>query len=472
MRRRSPLNSSTILIIAEAFYPSNDIGARRPTALARSLADRGIRVVVVSSFGGQPVASGCEVFPGVIAVPVARPGRAWLDLLVALKRRVFAPSDTAPAAAWPAGRAKPQVRPASRGAGLREAYFRLLYFVDEHKRWSWNAASAAVRAGRQHGAALILVSAPPHSSLLAGAWAAHRLGIPFVADLRDPWSDYLAATHPHRRRELRLLRTLEGWVMRRTAAITSASAAAAALLVARDSSLAGRISVIRNGFDGAIAAPLPHTGGRLSILFAGNLYFRRNPYPLLSALETLLSRPTVDPGRIQLTFMGDLADEFSAASLQSWLQGRRCASVVRILPEQSAECVAAETAQATVLLNFAQHQPLHVPAKTYEHLAAGREVLLICEADCETARLVAGIRGVIRVDQSDPEALAGVLLDLYSRHVVAGTLEVPGEADIGEFSRALSNERFYAVLASVARLSAPLDPSRGRGFKPDSPNFP
>ena len=459
------MNSSTVLIVAEAFHPSNEIGARRATALARYLAVCGIRVVVVSAFGGEPMERGCELYPGVIAVPVARRGRRWLALLVTLKRKVLAARNATPAA----GRgAESQARPVSLGARLRERYFQLVYFVDDYKRWSWHAARAAVRAGRQHGAALILVSAPPHSSLVAGAWAARRLGIPYVADLRDPWSDLLAATHPNRRIELRLLRALEGWVTRRAVAITSTGAAAAALLVGRDPSLAGRIHVIRNGYDGAIAPRLTDTGGRLSILFAGILYIRRNPYPLLSALETLLSRAEVDPSRIQVTFMGGKAGEFSAQSLQRWLQGKRCASVVRVLPAQSAERVAAEVAQATVLLNFAQQQPLHVPAKTYEHLASGREVLLICEAGCETARLVAGIRGVIQVDQSEPGALEAVLLDLYRRHVVAGTLEVPAEADVRRFSRALSNERFHAVLSRVATLPAPLGPSRGLGLEPRS----
>jgi hypothetical protein len=47
------LNLSTVLIVAEAFHPSNEIGARRATALARYLAVCGIRVVVVSAFGGE-----------------------------------------------------------------------------------------------------------------------------------------------------------------------------------------------------------------------------------------------------------------------------------------------------------------------------------------------------------------------------------------------------------------------------------
>jgi hypothetical protein len=93
-----------------------------------------------------------------------------------------------------------------------------------------------------------------------------------------------------------------------------------------------------------------------------------------------------------------------------------------------------------------------VPAKTYEQLASGREVLLICEDDTEPAQIVAGIRGVIRVDQSNAQALVEVLRDLYNRHVVAGTASVPTEAEVRRYSRALSNERFWVVLTSVARL--------------------
>jgi len=322
-----------------------------------------------------------------------------------------------------------------------------------------------VRAGREYSATVILASGPPHSGLLAGAWAARRLGVPYVADLRDPLSDILAVDHPDRRVELWLLRLLERWTMRSAAAVTSTSATVASLLAGRNMDISDKIHVIRNGYDGTVARPLTETGGRLSILFAGVLYVRRTPYPLLAALEELLSRPEVDAARVRLTFMGGKVGGFSDQALKSWIRGKRCAAVVRILPAQSPAAVADEVADATVLLNLAQQQHLHVPAKTYEHLAAGREVLLICEDDCETAQVVAGIRGVIQADQSDPETLTRVLLDLYNRHVVTRTLRVPSEEDIRSFSRAQANERFGAVLGSVGTAGSSREQNDWRAFR-------
>jgi serine acetyltransferase/glycosyltransferase involved in cell wall biosynthesis len=446
---RPPL---TILIVSFAFHPSNEIGAHRTTALARYLAQKGMRVVVVSAFGDQPTVSASDVHSRVINVSVKRPRRLWLDMLVALKRMVHSRSNAqqrAPRSLPAENREQPPARQ-SRRARLHEAYFRVLYFVDRHKRWSWRAAGAAIRAGRKYRAALLVVSAPPHSTLPAAAWAARRLGIGCVVDLRDPWSDSLAGEHPGRLIELHLLRALESWVMQRAAAVTSTSESVATLLLERYPKLAGKVHVIRNGYDGEIAPPRVHTGGSLSILFAGELYVRRSPYTLLAALEDLLARPEIDASRIRLTFMGAKDGRFSDQSLSDWLRGKRCEAVVRLLPPQSAQAVAQEVAQATVLLNLAQQQHLHVPAKTFEQLAKGREVLLICENECETARIVSGIRGVMQVDQRDPGALVAALADLYRRHVVEGVASVPAREDVVRFSRAFSNERFHALLTSLA----------------------
>ena len=101
--RESALYSATVLIVSYHFYPASEIGARRVTALARYLADRGVRVVVVSAFGNRAVARGSEIQPGIIAIPVPRPQRPWLDLLVALKRRLVSRRNAAADSASPGG---------------------------------------------------------------------------------------------------------------------------------------------------------------------------------------------------------------------------------------------------------------------------------------------------------------------------------------------------------------------------------
>jgi len=446
------MHRPTVLLVSYHFYPANEIGARRPTALARYLVDKGLRVAVVSAFGGQAIEPGSEVLPGVVAVPVQKPPRWLTDAMVHLKQKLSR-SKTVPSLRGSQSPAAPSVEATAADfwAQVRESYFQISNFIDEYKSWGRRAYRAAVREGRKRPPALIISSSPPPTVLWVGMLAARRLGVPYIVDMRDPWTDMIETSHPNRAVELALARKIEDWVMRSAAAITSTGSRVARLLIQRQPVLESKTFVIRNGYDDAFRQAAPDTGGRLAILFAGELYLNRDPFPLLHAVERLLSRPGIDASRVRVTFMGRKS-EYAGRSFVDWLDGKRCAAVVRFLPQQSAEFVAQATLESTVVLNLAQYQPLSVPAKTFEHLASGRENLLICEDDSESAQVVANIPGVLQVDPQNSDALDRALLDLYERHVIQGCLRAPAQQDVALLSRAAANNAFWMVIKSIASV--------------------
>jgi hypothetical protein len=446
------MNQPSILLVSYHFYPSNEIGARRPTAFARFLVDKGLRVAVVSAFGGLDIQPGSQVLPGVVAVPVQRPARTFIDTVVFFKRKIsrtrIVASFQGSATAAPSSADMPST---GFWVRIRDLYFRMVYFIDEYKSWGRRAYNAAVREGEMHPPRLILSSSPPPTVLWVGALAARRLHVPHIVDLRDPWSDIIAELYPTRLIELALARKIEGWVMRSAAAITSTGTRVADLLIQRQPELAPKTSVVRNGYDGGVRHDSQDTGGRLAIFFAGELYLNRDPFPLLNAVERLVSRPDVDLSRVRVTFMGRKT-EYAGKSFVGWLEGKSCAAVVKFVSSQPPEVVARTTLESTVLLNLAQHQPLSIPAKTFEHLASGRENLLLCEDDSECAQLVAKIPGVLHVDPRNEQALDRMLFDLYERHVIQGRLRAPLQQDVTAFSRDTANDIFWQIMKSIAQI--------------------
>jgi hypothetical protein len=304
-----------VLLISYHFYPSNEIGGRRTTALARFLASKGVRVIVVSTFGGTTVAPESEVMTGVIAAPVKQPRKILIDFVVSRIRKSAQTTSKAAVGEAPRGARSTSVLSRMR-YGIRRLFFQVVYFVDEHKLWGWRAARQGIRVGKKFNVRLVLSSSPPFTTLLTGRRVASRLGIPHIADLRDPLTDAFIVDRPSQRIELRLLRFLEGWALRSAAAITSTTSIVAGLLSARYPSLRQKLHVVRNGYEGEIPTANPDTGGRLAILFAGELYLGRDPFPFLAALEALLTRPDVDPARISATFMGKVA-HYNGQSLAS-----------------------------------------------------------------------------------------------------------------------------------------------------------
>jgi hypothetical protein len=444
------LDRPAVLLISYHFHPSNEIGGKRMTAFARFLVSKGVRVIVVSSFGDATIVPGSEVITGVIAAPVKKPRKVLIDFVVSRKQRT---AQTTPGTA--VGATDRNARTTSvllrMRSGIRRIFFQVVYFVDPYKRWGWRAAREAVRVGKEFDTRFVLSSSPPFTTLLTGRWVASRLGIPHIADFRDAWTDAFSLEHPLQRVELRLLQFLESWALRPAAAITSTTSIVAKLLAARYPFVQPKLHVVRNGYDGEVPAANADTGGRLAILFAGDLYLGRNPFPFLVTLEALLARPDVDPTRISATFMGNVA-HYKGQSLVSWIESKRCATVVKVLPRSPPHEVTKAVAESTLLLNLSQEQPLSVPAKTFEHFASAREILLLCENDSETASLVAGIPGVNQVDQRDVQALEKVLLDIYRRHVAQRQMTVPTRIDVLKFSREAANEQFWKVVSSLGEV--------------------
>jgi hypothetical protein len=232
-------------------------------------------------------------------------------------------------------------------------------------------------------------------------------------------------------------------------AVTTASPGIAAALRDAYPQHAAKMHVVLNGFDGEPLAPVLQTGHRLNILFAGILYTNRDPFPFLEALERLLARPGVDASRVTVRFVGN-CESYRGQSLAEWLKNRRAARVVQLVSEVAPEELKPFINEATVLLNFAQGQRGLIPAKTFEHLASGRELLAVCEADSDTGRLLDSVRGSVRLNPGDQAALDAALVDLYQRHVVDGAPRVPSPEDVRRYSRSGQNQLFMRVVSSTA----------------------
>ena len=408
------------ILLCFHFAPSSAVAARRVGAFAQSIAANGLEVLVTSEFGGS---LSRDLPAALVPIRITESPRPLIDLMVSGKRMLSAP--------WRRLRGHPDgPRPQAETVAALSRRFSdwvigLLHTIDEHKRWSVRASLATLRAAQGREVRFVLGSGPPFSRdpLLGGA------GIPTALSIH-------------------LQSSMERRIVVQAHAVCAASPGIAAGLRARYPTHAGKIQVILNGFDGEPAPRLSDTGHRLNILFAGSLYGSRDPFPFLDAVETMLAASPVDSARIRIRFIGD-CEAYRGVRLASWAAGKRIGSVLELLPQMPTAGLRDYVEEATVLLNIAQNQPLQIPAKTFEHLASGREVLAICEPDSDTGRLLAGIAGAWCVDSAAPAAMVAVLADLYHRHAVLGMASAPSLENVRAYSRNIQDEHFRRLLDSV-----------------------
>jgi glycosyltransferase involved in cell wall biosynthesis len=310
------------------------------------------------------------------------------------------------------------------------------------RNWIREAIKTGVRAYAEKGADLIYVSLSPFEGTLAASSLAERFGLPWIADLRDPWALDEMQVHVsslHRRFELlRMRRRLQS----ASIIIMNTPEATKQLLSAFPEFRRKRVVTITNGFDAGdftcrgkpISVERPFTILHAGYLHVGSgLHMRkhtflyralgrivgevdfltRSHYFLLQALERWVAS---DPGvrsKVRLTLVGKLSEEDKAIARASSVS-----DLVDFRGYQSHKETVAQMAEASVLF-----LPMHnlppgwratiVPGKAYEYMATGRPILAaVPEGDARDFVTKAGTGYVCAPD--DVEGMMRILRDLYT----------------------------------------------------------
>jgi hypothetical protein len=413
------------LLIVSFFYPPfSSIGGLRVSKMSRNLLDLGWDVrVLTTDRDDLPADLPVEIPADRILRATYRDVNALPKALVG-RRRVRSRGFEVSPALWPARIA---------GAIYRD----LTNFPDGQIGWY----RPAVRAGRllaeRWKPDLVLSSALPATAHLVARSLALRLGVPWIAEYRDPWTD----SGSRRRMEplYRVERALEDRVVRDAAALITVSDSWAAQLHQRFPH--APVSVVSNGYDPSDYndAGKPPSGLPLTLLYTGRLYPRQDVSPLFHAIRASIDNGTLSPDDLRVRFVGRYLEGAREAAHSMNLLG----SVVTVdesIPHL--EALAAQQRSHVLVMALGLDDDVGWrPAKLYEYLGARRPILMIGGTDRHEAR------AILR------DCAAGVALtdaDEIARQLVAWSRELRTEGGVA-FSGNLSKIDAFdrAALAKV-----------------------
>jgi len=442
---------ASVLFVAFHFAPENTSGTHRPLHFARALEDRGYRVWVISGPISamrytDPALS--EVFPWSerIVRPNAAPTISGAYRLVKRLMRVRG-QDSAPRRQ----RAEPGDGDSRRGLlqRLRAQVGEFESLPDGHRGWYRRAVRAGVRLGRRERVAAVFVSGPPWTAMRVGHHVATRLGVPLIADFRDPWSVHTGAVR--RRPHAWAQRTLERWESAvlddaRIALFNSPVIAAAARRTARRGATE-RIRVILNGTDVPLrrgSAPFP-ADPPLKIRHFGTLYIGRSLDPLLSALEELVAGGHLQPGEVEVEQVG----EADTGALEVAAPRERSVRVRALRSIPFAQAAARMAEPALLLMVQPEWASPAIPSKLYDYLATGNPVLVMAgegSAAWEVARQFG--RCTLLRPERHPEN-AGVLLQVIEEWRRGNLLQRDASEDAGNLTKTAVGETFVRLVDDI-----------------------
>lgn len=276
---------------------------------------------------------------------------------------------------------------------------------------------------------VMVTTGPPHSMHLIGLGLKKRLGIKWVADFRDPWTNIdfyrdLALT----RWADRCHKKLERKVLHEADRIITVSPGMSREFAAMGIS---RITTITNGFDvvqPSKAMPLPE---KFTLLHLGSIPKSRNPENLWRVLADLVGQNPGFAEKLQIKLIGK-TDRIVQESIE------RFKLLDFVLTEDFIphEKTFHELTEAAVLLLFINNTPNAggiLTNKFFEYLSAHRPVLAIGPADGDAAVILGETEAGKIFEYNDTTGLKNHLLDLFGLYSQNELITDSG--DIERFSR-------------------------------------
>jgi glycosyltransferase involved in cell wall biosynthesis len=321
--------------------------------------------------------------------------------------------------------------------------------------WVPAAIRQARRLVERYEIEAVVTTSPPHSAHLVGRSLKRRLGLPWIADLRDPILDNFAY-RPNARLADRFWRWLERSVARQADAVTVTCPELAEHLARRyGAGDARRFASITNGYDPADAPVQESDGGlaggpngrRFVLAYVGAFYREQTIEPVLEAIRELRARRADVAERLEFRLIGGV----SAA--QRRLLREEDAAFFRNEGYRPHEEAIAEMARADALLLLTPANGggrLCIPAKTFEYLAFGGHVLAFAHAGTELRRILERAGNVTLIERPEAAQLGQAIESCYDAWS-AGRLNRPRDSEfLKQFRRDRLAERFAAVVERCA----------------------
>jgi glycosyltransferase involved in cell wall biosynthesis len=282
----------------------------------------------------------------------------------------------------------------------------------------------------------------------AGRILSKRHGIPFVMDMRDPWSLNERVTE----RWASPL-WLRGTARHEREMVSQASLVVANTDPARDAlarvypDASARIITVMNGSDDD---PLPpqRRGGRFTIGYAGTIYDYGDPRSLFRAAARVIRDLDLTPDDFGMDFIGSFGDD-GEQSLRETARAEGVEDFVSVGPSRTHEGAMEFLAQATMLVTFPGWNSVAIPGQVFECVRFDAWLLALSDAGSATDRLLRGTDADV-VPRDDIDGVARVIEKRYQAHLRGE--EAVHIARDERFSRRLQAR---ILLDALARLAPP-----------------
>jgi len=326
---------------------------------------------------------------------------------------------------------------------LYKYYREIAHYPDSEKGWRPFAVKAGDELLKNEDVDAMISSSPPVTAHLIANELKNKYKIPWIADLRDLWSQNANYYYGRIRRffdqrlELKTLKLAD-------ALVTVSSPMAEKLRMLHRGK---RVYTITNGFDPEkISDEKASLTSKFTITYTGQIYTKQDPSKLLVALKDLISERSIDPKDVDVRFYGPENELLEKKSKEYGLL-----PIVKqhgIVPREIAFEKQRES-QLLLLLKWEDPRERGIySGKVFEYLAAMRPILATGGTDDVITELLNATNAGI--DAQTVENIKRALRELYTEYKLKGKVGYGGKREeVNKYSYQETARKFVEVINVV-----------------------
>jgi glycosyltransferase involved in cell wall biosynthesis len=296
----------------------------------------------------------------------------------------------------------------------------------------------------EHPVDAIISTGPPHSMHLIALKLKEALGLPWIADFRDPWTeiDYYNDLHLTAWADRKHHRLEQEVLTKANKVVTVAPDGARRL-----GRLGNRnVRTIYNGFDRDDDAQTPvNLSEQFTITYLGVLSKIQNPSNLWQALAELIKEDSGFDKSLRINMIGQID-----SAVVSSIDENGLTQHVAYSPYMPHDQVSAVHRSSTLLLLLLMPDSKPrakglLTGKLFEYMASGRPILCIGPEDGDAARILRETGAGQTISFEDKEKMKEALKNLYQRYL-ENTLEGNTNPKVENYSRQVMTQQYAALL--------------------------
>jgi len=289
-----------------------------------------------------------------------------------------------------------------------------LFIPDARKYWIKPSVKYLSNYLKNNKIDVVVSTGPPHSAHLIGLYLKQKMGVTWLADFRDPWTnidyyrDLKLGKRAHKKHQ-----ELEKKVLERADGVTVISPG-----MERNfkTICARKYHTIPNGFDAGDMVGLDKVKPEKDkFVFAhiGSLTRTRNPVSLWKALQQLVTHDEEFAKKLEIRNIGKMdvrvLETVKKSGLEKYVQS------IDYLPHNQVLIEQRKAAVLLLLINDTPNAELILTGKLFEYLAAKRSIICIGPKNGDAAKVIQRTGAGIAFDFKDVEGIKKSLLQNFHR---------------------------------------------------------